>query len=218
MANKKTTNKGRRAPAKAKKIATVATGKRRETPRESGPRGWFLPVVESTYTDLRPREVEGERSLKTTAVPEGSTYRSMLQPGLGEEVLRPADQNFWLDRLTEFKRRKAQVAARIPTAATRGLAPPAPSVPGGINWAPLGPSVVLNGQAEGEPPVAGRIPGIAVAPGGMIVYAASANGGVFRSDDGGVTWRSLMDAFDLAPTNFASTSLACGAIAIDRND
>jgi len=218
MANKKTTNKSKRAPARAKNVATVATGKRRETPRERGPRGWFLPVVESVYTDLRPRAVEGERSLTTTAVPEGSTYRSMLQPGLGEEVLRPAHQNFWLDRLTEFKRRKTQVAGRVPAAAARGLAPPAPSVPGGINWAPLGPSVVLNGQAEGEPPVAGRIPGIAVAPGGMIVYAASANGGVFRSDDGGVTWKSLMDAFDLAPTNFASTSLACGAIAIDRND
>ncbi|MDQ3926046.1 MAG: hypothetical protein M3272_03545, partial [Actinomycetota bacterium] len=55
------------------------------------------------------------------------------------------------------------------------------------------------------------------APGGQVVYAASANGGVFRSDDGGISWRSLMDAFDVDPTNFASTSLACGAIAIDRN-
>jgi photosystem II stability/assembly factor-like uncharacterized protein len=216
--NKKTTNKGKRAPAKAKKLATVATEKRRETPRERGPRGWFLPVIESAYTDLRPRSVDGQRTLKATAAPEGSAYRSMLQRGLGEEVLRPAEQSFWLNRLAEFKNRKTRVAIGIPAAADIGLAPPAPSVPGGINWAPLGPSVVLNGQAEGEPPVAGRIPSIAVAPGGMIVYAASANGGVFRSDDGGVTWRSLMDAFDLAPTNFASTSLACGAIAIDRND
>jgi hypothetical protein len=50
------------------------------------------------------------------------------------------------------------------------------------------------------------------------VYAASANGGVFRSDDGGVSWKGLMDGFDLAPTEFASTSLACGAIAIDEKD
>jgi hypothetical protein len=57
-----------------------------------------------------------------------------------------------------------------------------------------------------------------VAPGGLTVYVASANGGVLRSDDGGVSWTSLMDGFDLAPTEFASTSLACGAIAIDLND
>jgi hypothetical protein len=64
----------------------------------------------------------------------------------------------------------------------------------------------------------GRVAGIAVAPGGKLAYAASANGGVFRTDDGGFSWRPLMDDFDLNPTNFASTSLACGAIAIDLKD
>jgi len=97
-------------------------------------------------------------------------------------------------------------------------APGAPSIPGQKNWTPLGPSVVVNGQAQGLPPIGGRVSGIAVAPGGQVVYAASANGGVFRSDDGGMTWRALMDAFDVAPTSFASTSLACGAIAIDLSD
>jgi hypothetical protein len=33
-----------------------------------------------------------------------------------------------------------------------------------------------------------------------------------------MSWRALMDAFDVAPTDFASTSLACGAIAIDLRD
>ena len=57
--------------------------------------------------------------------------------------------------------------------------------------------------------------GIVVAPGGNRVYIASANGGVWRSDDEGWNWKSLMDAFDLNPTTLASDSLACGAIEID---
>ena len=59
---------------------------------------------------------------------------------------------------------------------------------------------------------------LAIAPGGQIIYAATANGGVFRSGDGGTTWKALRDAFNLDPTNFASDSLACGGIAIDPAD
>jgi photosystem II stability/assembly factor-like uncharacterized protein len=77
---------------------------------------------------------------------------------------------------------------------------------------------VLNGQTAGSEPVAGRVVGLAIAPGGQIVYAATACGGVFRSDDGGTSWNSLMDAFDVEPTNFASACLACGAIVIGPSD
>ena len=91
--------------------------------------------------------------------------------------------------------------------------PPAP--PPANNWIPIGPSVVRQGQGGTLPPVSGRILGFAVASGGNRVYAATSNGGVWRSDDAGVSWRSLMDAWDLDPTNQASDSLSCGAIAID---
>ena len=77
---------------------------------------------------------------------------------------------------------------------------------------------MLEGQTVGGEPVGGRTVGLAVAAGGQRVYAASACGGVFRSDDGGTSWASMMDAFDIDPTNFASSSLACGAIAIDPAD
>ena len=93
-----------------------------------------------------------------------------------------------------------------------------PSVPTARDWLPLGPTVVLNGQTIGNQPVGGRVGGLAIASGGALVYAASANGGVFRSRDGGTTWQSLMDRFDLDPTNFASASVVCGAIAIDQSD
>jgi hypothetical protein len=123
----------------------------------------------------------------------------------------------WFDRLLAYKQRKAASASALGMRA-RAAGPPGPAIPGQKNWSFLGPSVVLNGQAQGFPPIGGRVSGLAPAPGGQTIYAASANGGVFRSDDSGMTWQPLMDAFDLQPTNFASTSLACGAIAIDRND
>jgi hypothetical protein len=90
--------------------------------------------------------------------------------------------------------------------------PPAP--PPANNWISIGPSVLRQGQGGVKPPTSGRAVGIAVAPAGTRVYVATANGGVWRSNDTGVTWRSLMEAWDLNPTTAASDSLACGAIAI----
>ncbi|HEX8772341.1 MAG TPA: hypothetical protein VF735_01970 [Pyrinomonadaceae bacterium] len=86
------------------------------------------------------------------------------------------------------------------------------------SWIPIGPSVLRQGQAVNRPATSGRVAGLAIAPGGLRVYVASANGGVWRSDDGGHTWRSTMDAWDLNPTTVASDSLACGAIALDPLD
>jgi hypothetical protein len=189
--------------------------------REGGPRQWLYPILESAYTQLVPRSEAGEKKKILTPKAgkkpggKGVSYKSRLQPGRGEDVLADAPQTFWLDRLGEYKRRKA---ARHAAITGKAVGPKGAAVAGQKNWLPLGPSVVIHGQAQGLPSVGGRIAGIAVAPGGAIVYAASANGGVFRTDDGGMTWRSLMDAFDLDPTNFASTTLACGAIAIDAND
>ena len=92
--------------------------------------------------------------------------------------------------------------------------PQAPQAPPANNWIPIGPSVLRQGQGGVKPATSGRTAGIAVAPGGARVYIAAANGGVWRSDDTGETWRSLMNAFDLNPTQAASDSLACGAIAL----
>lgn len=91
----------------------------------------------------------------------------------------------------------------------------APAPPPQNNWIPIGPSVVLQGQVSNRANVSGRVAGVAVATGGMRVYAAAANGGVWRSDDGGSTWADTMPAWDLNPLTNSSDSLACGAIAID---
>ena len=54
--------------------------------------------------------------------------------------------------------------------------------------------------------------GIAIAPGGNRVYIASADGGVWRSDNAGASWRPTMDGFDVDPAGSLATSNTCGAI------
>lgn len=105
--------------------------------------------------------------------------------------------------------------------------PELPRAPGGVMrapvtgreyvWQPLGPVTLLGGQAEGRPRVSGRVNMLAVHPAGERVYAASANGGVWYSSDGGARWRSIGG---LAATNTAGIMRpaqrnACGAIYVD---
>jgi hypothetical protein len=199
---------------RAKALTPQRATRRREPvtePPDEGPAGWFLPQIESTYTRLAPADQPRPLAAPRARARGARSFTSVLQPGAGEEVLEQPAPTVWLDRLAEYKQRKAVVA--IPRAA-----PAAPAVPGAVNWMPLGPSVVMNAQTVGNESVGGRVVGLAIAPGGEILYAASACGGVFRSDDGGASWRSLMDGFDTDPTNFAAASLACGAIAIDPGD
>ncbi len=126
-------------------------------------------------------------------------------------------------RAREAVQRKARRAPAPPPGEDED-APPGPSVAAAPqpapanNWVPLGPSVLRKGQAATQPGTSGRTPGIAVSPDGLRVYAGAANGGVWRSNDAGVTWRSTMDAFDLDPLAVGSDSLACGAVAIDLAD
>ena len=236
-ANRKHARKSTRSVKKSAKPARQASGKSatrsvaraREAiakevvqERESGPRGWLMPLLESAYTKLVPRgqmttRSAVKRSARGAAGGEASAFRSRLQPGQGESVLSSVPDQVWFDRLLAYKRRKASSSQAMLRSAV-AVGPPGPIVPGQKNWSFLGPSVILDGQAQGLPPIGGRVAGLAVAAGEAVVYAASANGGVFRSTDSGMTWTPLMDALDLQPTNFASTSLACGAIAIDRND
>ena len=62
-------------------------------------------------------------------------------------------------------------------------------------WTPLGPAPIPNGQTVGiSTPVSGRTISIAVHPTNPnIVYVGAAQGGLYRSTDGGTTWTPLMD-------------------------
>ncbi len=75
-------------------------------------------------------------------------------------------------------------------------------------WTEIGPNPIPNGQvvSGSQLPVSGRTVAIAVHPtNANILYVGTAQGGLFRSIDGGTTWTPLMDN---------ALSLAVGAVAI----
>lgn len=226
LAKKQKTSKGKKSLSSARKSRSTAksvTGKRKKRHYE-GPREWLFPMLEEAYAKLGPKE-ETQESLKAIATPtaaaakregvkaskKASAKATSLKPN--EEAMSELPLTFWEKRMQEFHLRRVQqrsLALALPTM------PGQPAVPGQNNWTPLGPGVVARGQTDNRAAVSGRVSGIAIAPGGTRVYVATANGGVWRSDNSGESWRSTMDGFDQDPQNFASTSLACGAIAINE--
>jgi len=83
-------------------------------------------------------------------------------------------------------------------------------------WLPLGPMTVIQGQAEGDPRITGRVRALAVHPDGDRVYAAAANGGIWYSADAGGSWRSVggLAATDTAGITRPAHRHACGAILV----
>ncbi len=74
-------------------------------------------------------------------------------------------------------------------------------------WTEIGPNPIPNGQTNGSTQaVSGRTTAIAVDPTDPnLVYVGTAQGGVYKSSNGGTTWTPLLDS---------AQSLAIGAIAI----
>ena len=60
--------------------------------------------------------------------------------------------------------------------------------------AKLSPAAALSWQFVGPTNIGGRVTAIAALPGGSPAYLGSANGGVFKSTDGGSSWTSIFDA------------------------
>ena len=89
----------------------------------------------------------------------------------------------------------------------------APIIPASLltPWTPLGPAPIPNGQTTAvSQAVSGRVTVIAVHPTNEnIVYVGTAQGGLYRSLNGGTSWTPLMDN---------SLSLVIGSIAIDPLD
>jgi len=83
----------------------------------------------------------------------------------------------------------------------------------GPAWTPIGPAPIPNGQVAGggsSVPVSGRVTAIVVDPtDANVVYAGTAQGGVYRSKNGGTNWTPLMDG---------AASLAIGALALAPSD
>src|SRR5436305_11068409 len=99
-----------------------------------------------------------------------------------------------------------------------------PSAPGsfttvGPAWAAIGPTPIPNGQtipadvngiSLTQSPVSGRVTSVAIDPGNAsIVYVGAAQGGVYKSTNGGATWTRLMDS---------AMTLAVGSLELDPTD
>jgi photosystem II stability/assembly factor-like uncharacterized protein len=91
---------------------------------------------------------------------------------------------------------------------------PSPPVSPGANWYCIGPSVVRRGQVFGTTPstyttapISGRITSIAYdSLDTNVVYVGAAQGGVWKSTDGGLNWR---------PKSDYAASLAIGCVTVD---
>src|SRR5437899_303827 len=133
--------KSTKATAKAKVVRTKAAKKARKTKApgrdEKGPLGWLIPDLETAYARLTPREAEGGVRAMAEAA-DVVRVRSSIATG-ADAVYAPVNKGMWRDLIHEYKQRKAG-AAHDRAAARAAI------VPGGRNWLPLGPSLVLNGQ------------------------------------------------------------------------
>jgi hypothetical protein len=135
-----------------------------------------------------------------------------------EEKDKPAARlAFTRRRHREFDPEGA-LRARSGTQQPEGAAhPPGPFAPatGRVHlWQPLGPVTLLKGQAEGNPRVSGRVNAICVHDAGLRAYAASANGGVWYTRDGGANWVSVagLASTDTAGILRPAQRNACGAL------
>ncbi|MGI8481514.1 MAG: WD40/YVTN/BNR-like repeat-containing protein, partial [Chthoniobacterales bacterium] len=81
-------------------------------------------------------------------------------------------------------------------------------------WTFLGPAPIPNGQTFNRvDPVSGRTTAIAIHPNNPnIVYVGTAQGGLYRTLNGGANWTQLMDN---APSPLAGAPLAIGSVIID---
>ncbi|HKF22129.1 MAG TPA: Ig-like domain repeat protein [Candidatus Angelobacter sp.] len=129
-----------------------------------------------------------------------------LQRGLDDLVHDPQARTRAIRTLRVQEQSVVRMQSR--SAVSSGAPPLGPNA-----WTPLGPDPIPNGQTiTNVVAVSGRVTAIAIDTTdttGNTVYVGTAQGGLYRSMDGGSTWTALMDA---------ANSLAIGAITIDPNN
>lgn len=123
---------------------------------------------------------------------------------LGMDPGKPYDPRIRQESLKQMKFQEASLEADV---AAKRISPRVLSG----SWTNIGPFPLANGQTnQTETPVSGRTISIAVHPTNAdIVYVGTAQGGLYRSTNGGQSWTQLFDAAD---------SQVIGAIAIAPSD
>jgi hypothetical protein len=182
--------------------------------------------IEERLAPLRPK---GRGDLRAPSGPDAAPLEEEPQRRLPRDFRRRLVEQYRRRQRAEAEARRAALPVEAADEedgpeAEESPEPPRPASAG--RWIPIGPSVVRQGQSPARPPVSGRVRAIAAARGGTPVYVGAGNGGVWRSNDAGQNWRSLMDPpFDLNPPapsdpgeEIGADSLSIGALAIDPND
>ncbi len=161
---------------------------------------------------------EARRAAKRGAAAERLAWSAERLAGVDRRALDEA-MNALLAEREEAARESAEREA-----AARGGAPrddaagpeafPAVSMTG--RWVPVGPSVTRRGQAVDRPRVAGRVRDVAVDATGQRAYAATAQGGVWYTGDGGATWAPVGGWSERRRIRGGSVNAqACGCILVD---
>jgi hypothetical protein len=183
---------------------------------EDGARSWAGIMNELRYAKMGPRGWQKTVPRRGDSCLEGNKDKVsslFISISSGDALATDVPSTHWVDTKSKLAERILREQRRITDQRREGRL-----VLGEPSWAPIGPSAILKGLASGRPPVSGRVLRMAISSGGQKIYIATAGGGVWRSSDAGATWVSTMDGIDQDPTSFASTSIACGAVAIDVSD
>jgi hypothetical protein len=168
------------------------------------PRATISEVVTAIATATAPAGVAGGG--KAGRPPRGATPARAIARG---EVKQIAHHR--LEALNQSLAMTGTAEAPAGTAAVAPVSPTAPT-PGLTNWVQLGPLAIPNGQTYGgtRVVVTGRVTAIVVDPTNpQTLYVGSAQGGIWKSIDGGAHWQ---------PTSDNEKSLAIGALAIDPSN
>ncbi|HUL72264.1 MAG TPA: hypothetical protein VLT86_04135 [Vicinamibacterales bacterium] len=204
----------RRRPSTSKAKRRARGGQRRAVPP---PDNALLRHEEGTID----HRIEGEREVVRSAslqmamaVAAGRKPKAPAKPAGDSTKKRQAAMR--LSALAQSRALRGDDAARPARARTRTLSDAAPGgvdliapVSGISNWVQLGPTAIPGGQTYSSARVfvTGRVTAIVVDPTDTnIIYIGTAQGGVWKTTDGGLSW---------APKTDNEISLAIGSLVMD---
>lgn len=155
-----------------------------------------LAQVDLPFIERNPDIPEMLRNAKATTTKEefleDRANGHALLRGIDKEAELP-DPQLRARAVEELNRQEAELRSRPASEFTQSLLAP---------WTAIGPTPILSGTFR----YSGRVTAIAVHPTNPdIVYAGVAQGGIYRSTNGGVSWTPIFDSAD---------SLAIGALTL----
>jgi photosystem II stability/assembly factor-like uncharacterized protein len=162
---------------------------------QTKPRAWSPPAAATSETE--PREDDADMPEFAQDLVAKDEYVRMRQEYFESRLDVPASVA-QAARLAAIRTMQRQASAQAPFAVYG-------------SWTAIGPDPIPNGQTTSFPTaVSGRVTAIVVHPTDPdIAYVGAAQGGVYRTLDGGATWTAIFDQ---------AASLAIGALALAPSD